>query len=35
VEQPSVLETAASTEPMSEGGDLADDKTELHEAGLQ
>jgi hypothetical protein len=35
VEQPSVPETAASTEPVSEGGDLADDKTELHEAGPQ
>jgi hypothetical protein len=34
-EQSSVSETAASTEPMSEGGDLADDKTELHEIGLQ
>lgn len=34
-EQSSVSETAISMEPMSEGGDLADDKTELHEIGLQ
>ena len=34
-EQSSASETAASMEPMAEGGNLADDKTELHESGLQ
>jgi hypothetical protein len=35
VEESSTSETAATTEPMADGGDLAETNTELHNEGLQ